>query len=379
MGHEAVGVGCGTTRVAIVGGGIGGLTVARALCQRGAAVSVFERREELPTVGAGIILGPNALAVLEALGLGEALRGAGHPLSGLVLTDARGRTLQRVEHTGLGASFRRGELLSILAQGLSVRFGSALDEVEQVGDRVRIAGVEGSWDWLIGADGIRSATRSSLGRAARSRYSGQTCWRFVAPTGLDERRWAEERWGTDRRVGLVPLREGTYCYLVRSAPRGTTATPTSRSELCAEFGGLHPLVPHLLAELGDGPLLHNDLEDHEAIDFGSGRIILLGDAAHAVTPNLGQGAGMAIEDAWVLAWSMAETDPLAAYSRRRRERVERVWRTSARLGTIAHARGSLIRWCRDLAMRWTPASVVRAQSRWLAQGVVREALPSASP
>lgn len=377
MGERAVNASGETMRVAIVGGGIGGLTVARALRQRGADVSIFERREGLPAVGAGIVLGPNALAVLEALGLGEALRRAGHQIEGLMLTDAKGRTLQRVEHAELGASFRRGELLTILAEGLSMRFGSALEEVEEVREGVRIAGVEGSWDWLVGADGIRSATRSSLGRAARSRYSGQTCWRFVAPLGLDERRWAEERWGPDRRVGLVPLREGTYCYLVRSAPRGTPAIPTSRGELAAEFGGLHPLVPRLLGELGDGTLLHNDLEDHEALDFGSGRILLLGDAAHAVTPNLGQGAGMAIEDAWVLAESMAEADPLAAYSQRRRARVERVWRTSARIGSVAHAHSSLLRWCRDLAMRWTPESVVRAQSRWLAQGVLRTALPSA--
>jgi 2-polyprenyl-6-methoxyphenol hydroxylase-like FAD-dependent oxidoreductase len=333
----------------IVGAGIGGLTLARCLQQAGIAYQIYERRAALANIGAGLLMAPNAVSVLEAVGLGSGLRAHTRAFDGVRLTTPT-RVLQSTTAPLLGID--RGTLIELLADGLDIQFGVDVDPAQLDGD------------WVVGADGIGSAVRGRIAPRIQRRYSGQTCWRFVSPLSLQND--LEERWGGARRVGIVPIPGGTYVFLVQSAPEGTPARPTDRAALARDFGEIHPHVPELLGALGDRPLLHHDLDELDALCFGEGRTLLLGDAAHALTPNMGQGAGMAIEDAWVLARALADgTDVLARYRAARTARVTRVWRTSAQIGRVAHLESSVLRWFRDLAMQWTPSSVVHQQTAWL--------------
>lgn len=180
-----------------------------------------------------------------------------------------------------------------------------------------------------------------------------------------------ERWSVGRRIGVVPLSRGrVYAYLVQDAPMGTP-TPGSGSmrDVRERFLGLHPgLDPHLEAAPDDTPVHHGDLVDLPHIAWGDGRVVLLGDAAHAMTPNMGQGAAMAIEDAAAVVLAIAQHGLDAAAIRAslaatRTARVRAVHDQSWRIGQLAHWRNPVARWFRDRALQLTPASLTRQQMR----------------
>lgn len=379
-------------RILIVGAGIAGLVAARALRRRlpRASVQVVEREADFAPAGAGIVLGANAMAVLDALGLRDGVRQAGQVLAGMRLVDRAGRTLQRLDVQGVArgtptVALHRAALHRVLREGLEVegveveggRAVAALEVLPQ-GARVRLQdGEERACDLLLGADGLRSTVRQALpGPAVGLRYSGQTCWRFVAPDD-SARTEAIEAWGPGRRIGLVPIgpptRPQVYGFLVEPAPPGSPAHPTDRAALWARFQGFCGGVDDRLATLPpDLPLLHHDLFELDRHHWGQGRVVLLGDAAHAMTPNLGQGAGMGIEDAWVLAELLATEglgpDPAARLAQARGARVRFVADSSRRIGQAAHWSSPVARGLRDLLMVSTPAWASRGQQERLLQG-----------
>lgn len=362
--------------VLVVGGGIGGLSLAAALARDGHAVTVVEKAAQLRPVGAGIVLGINATAALRALGLGEALAQAGWPIRRGLIGDAAGRPIA-VSDFGLAAdrhgpmlAFYRPELHAVLREAAAASrlvLGETVAALEEAPDGVAArfsSGDAGRYDLVVGADGLHSQVRGLLlGAAApRPRYSGATCWRFVArlPGGLGE---VSELWGGARRLGLVPLRgERVYAFLVEeTAAHGRDQTEDLPAMLSARFGDFGGEAPRALAALRADPnaaIMRHDLEDLDGQAWGRGRVALLGDASHATTPNLGQGAGMAIEDALALTLALRGGDvpaALDAFRARREARVAAVVQQSWRLGQLAHWQRPLAVALRDTALRLTPA------------------------
>ncbi len=216
-------------------------------------------------------------------------------------------------------------------------------DFEQDGEGVRATfsnGEESQADLLIGADGIHSRVREQLTGKLALRYSGYTAWRGIAPTP-DKAFQSGETWGKGRRFGLVPLSgEKVYWFATDNRPEGETDDPARRqAELLELFAGWHYPVPELIGTTPRGDILRNDIFDLPPLKKWSvGRVTLLGDAAHAMTPNLGQGACQAIEDAVTLAGCLTRfeevSEALARYEALRRPRTARITRQARQVGEI---------------------------------------------
>jgi len=359
-------------RVLIVGGGIGGLATAAGLRRAGVACEVVERTPQWAPVGAGIVLSVNAMAVMRRLEIGDALAGRGRRLGAGAITDHAGRALGRSDFAALEADFgptvaiHRAALHEVLlaaAGDVPVTLGTSIDSATPHADGVDVRltdGREPRYDVVIGADGLRSRVRELAFGEVPIDYAGYTCWRLVvhAPVAQVELR---EMWGTGLRFGVVPIDdERLYAFAVANAARGREDPAEGRlarfRERFAAFGGQ---VPEILAALrGPDELIHNDLEEVRVGRWARGRIVLLGDAAHAMTPNMGQGAAMALEDSAVLVEELATGAPpaeaIARYAARREPRVRWVQDQSRRIGRVGQLGHPLACRLRNAVARLVP-------------------------
>ena len=371
-------------RVIVIGAGIGGMTAAFALRRKGIDVEIFERARELTEAGAGISLWANALKALYQLGLREALdahsfvseEGALRTADGTILTRTSAREM--AARIGLPVMvFHRADLLAALragAGGIPIHLARECREVVQDDGAVTVRfanGGEARGDAVIGADGLRSAVRERLGIPGEVRYSGYTAWRGVVSvrtSGL----LAGETIGYGQRFGLVPIsRDRVYWYATDNTPEGQRDTPErEKARLALMFATWHAPIPELIAGTDAAAILRNDIVDRDPSGrWGAGRVTLLGDAAHPMTPNLGQGGCQAIEDALVLARCLAESrgsDLAGALRRYESERIPRtssIVKASRRVGQLFQIESRPLCALRNLAVRLTPAS---AQYRNLA-------------
>lgn len=370
-------------RCLIAGAGLGGVTAALALRRAGHEVELFERASEPREVGAGIVLWGNAMAVLRALGAADAVAAVGEPMQYGELRSARGRVLSRQRVADwdreLGERslvLHRAELLAALLGVLGpagVRFGHELVELrdEPAGVHARFAnGAEATGDVLIGADGLHSRVRRALGDDSPPRYAGYSCWRAVVevPATLVEPGYLCETWGRGRRFGWLRLARGrVYWFATFDAPPGQReASPAAELARAAElFRGWWGPIPALIAATEPARLLRNDILDRPPrLVAGRGPVTLLGDAAHPTTPNIGQGACLALEDALVLARAL-ERAPLAhslrEYERTRHRRTRAIVRFSWHLGRVGQWSNPLACGLRDAALAATPVAAIRRQ------------------
>jgi 2-polyprenyl-6-methoxyphenol hydroxylase-like FAD-dependent oxidoreductase len=371
----------------VVGGGIGGLSLARELVLAGLGVVVLERAPKLGAVGAGIIMNPNAMAVLEANGLASCVRSRGSPYLARDTFDHRGRHLATRNYRPLyadgrlavGALLHRAHLHECLHEGLpagTVHLDTHIRELTAGPGGVRVETESGevfTGDVLIGADGIRSTVRARFFGANEPVYLGYRSHRFVVPN-VDRLEHFTEFLGRGQRVGLVPIGGGQlYVWTTFNSPRESRAWALESVEalraLFSEF--TDPRVGRAFGELEstDG-VVCTDIEDVRQGAWALGRVALLGDAAHALTPNMGQGAGMAMEDAVVLTEELASAargekaveDALASYVARRRSRVETIAGLSRQIGEEGQLTGSLACWLRNRRIRREGRSPERAQA-----------------
>ena len=368
-------------RVLIVGGGIGGLAVAVGLQKLGLQPTVIERTPRFGAVGAGIVLSVNAMAMLRQLGLAEAAIDAGHVLEMGEVTDVHGRCLSRMNFGGLAGEFgptigiHRAALHDVLLSGcrdLDLRPGITAEHLADRGGAVEVELSDGSeieFDQVIGADGLQSRTRTRVFGETSPVYAGYTCWRFVVPRprGLDR---MQEMWGVGKRFGLVPLSgDRVYCFVCTNAPKGTEDPVEGRVERFrrrfSEFGGHAPAA--IEGVTSPEQLIHNDLADMPKHPWSLGRVLLIGDAAHATTPNMGQGAAMALEDAAILSEMLSSGAPweeiVPAFIARREPRVRFVVDQSRRFGRIAQMENRFLSLLRNGLLRMVPQRMADATAR----------------
>ncbi|MCW6006734.1 FAD-dependent monooxygenase [Micromonospora sp. CPCC 205371] len=365
----------------VVGGGIGGLAAAAGLSRTGWRVTVFEQAPEFAPVGAGIALAPNGVRALDWLGLGGALRECSVSTGAAGLRTVAGRWLLRTTVEQLTAwqgvpafVLHRADVHRMLAEAAGeadLRTGHRVTGVVSLPDgaEVRFAadGQPGAAtaDLVVAADGVHSVTRHSLvPHHPGPAYAGYVTWRGLAPAaavpaGLPG---AFQTLGRGLGFGALPLADGrVYWFAARTAPEGAHIEG-DLTDVANLFAGWHDPIPAMLAATPPEGLLRHDIY-HLATplpSYRAGRVVMLGDAAHAMTPDLGQGACQALEDAVVLTAFAGSADldvVLASYDRARRKRSQDLVRVSARTGRLLMAANPLAARLRDLAAWALPTTV----------------------
>lgn len=368
--------------ITLLGAGIAGLSAAIALQQAGHTVTLFEAAPQIRGVGAGIVLAANAMQVYQRLGIQDKIVARGRQLAFFNVTSQSGRLLTRADSAEIAQRYgvnnftiHRGDLHAVLLAELDparVHAGKRVTHITQAGESVVVHFADGSTHTcsaLVVADGIHSAIRQQLLPASRERYAGYTCWRAVVDVPGLNLQEATETWGPRGRFGIVPLQgDKVYWFACVNAPAQDARMRAWRvADLQRQFAQHHAPIPALLAATRDADLLWNDIIDLAPLDrFAFGRTVLIGDAAHATTPNMGQGACQAIEDAWVLAESLRQQpDPVAAFQafeQRRLPRTRWIVENSWRFGKVAQWENRLACAVRDWAVRMVPK---RANERTL--------------
>ncbi|MCW3095983.1 MAG: binding domain protein [Chthonomonadaceae bacterium] len=366
----------------IIGAGIGGLTAAIALKQIGFQAIVFERAPEILELGAGISLWPNALKALDRLGLAERVKANGAPFGAGMLRTWKGDLVMEslfspeqwvTRYGSAGACVLRAELHRLLVDALdadTIQPGTTCTGYRNAESGV-IAQfekeIDTQGDLLIGADGLRSVVRKQMLGESPVRYSGYTAWRGVAPYALSQT-GASESWGQGARFGLLPLSQGrTYWFATRNAPEGQLYRPEDRKRAVMElFRGWHDPIQAVLDATPDTALLQNDIYDRPPVaSWSRGCVTLLGDAAHPMTPNLGQGGCQAIEDAVILAGLLKNSpdipSALQTYEARRIPRTSRLVDQSWRFGKMAQWENPLACGLRNWLFRFTSAKTMTKQ------------------
>jgi 2-polyprenyl-6-methoxyphenol hydroxylase-like FAD-dependent oxidoreductase len=345
------------TKVLVVGGGIGGLSAVIALRARGADVDLVELNPKWDVYGVGIIQPGNAIRALDALGVAEQAIAAGfamdgdrfHLADGTVVADNEHPRVLGPDYPGLNG-ITRPRLHEILTgavkrSGAKVALGVTVARIEPGPDGVEVELTDGrsaAYELVIGADGIHSAVRAlAFPEAAEPQPSGQVVWRYNLPRPRE----VDKLWmftGTDGKAGLVPLaEEEMYLLLIETPPPGVPVRPAPDQlapllrERLAEFGGIIAEQRELITD--SDRVVYRPIETvWVEPPWHRGRVVLIGDAAHATSPHVGQGAAMAMEDALVLAEELSGRRPLAAalerFGERRYERVRTICEISTQIG-----------------------------------------------
>jgi 2-polyprenyl-6-methoxyphenol hydroxylase-like FAD-dependent oxidoreductase len=372
-----------SARVLVIGAGIGGLSLVLALQRLGFDAVAFEQAPALGEVGAGLGVWTSAVRALRKLGVDESLFARAMPIRRVGGATPDGRVLSSLDVTALTAEYgadsyvmHRAALHRALVDAIEpwrIVCGARCVSVREDGDRV-IARFDGGRDErgaiVVGADGMHSVVRAALWGESPPRYSGDTCFRGVATLRPRDANLLCEIEGVAQRCSVAAIdADRVYWWCAYGWPEGDTIEPAARKRALLDryrdFAG--DILPAIEAT-PDEAILHNDLYDRDPIaTWSRGRITLLGDAAHPTTPNLGQGACMAIEDAFVLARALAhESQPtraFAEYERTRLGRTRDIVLRSRRFGDMFRWRNAAAITMREWMVRATPAFVMRRMMR----------------
>lgn len=373
---------------AIVGGGIGGLTLGIALQRKGFNVTIFESAPTLKPLGAGITLAGNAVKALIQIGIADAVLQAGKILQAITIKDHKGNVLTQTNAEVLSRKFgvinsfsiHRGDLQNILLSQLkpgSLFTGKKLLNFCQKQDGVTLYFEDGTYagaDYVIACDGIHSIVRKRLLPFSETRYSGYTCWRAVIddiPPTLDFTE-TSETWGKGSRFGIVPLTNNKlYWFACINARQNDSILRSYKiPDLLNYFGNFHSPIAEILKKTKNEQLIWGDIIDLKPIkQFAFGNIVLAGDAAHATTPNMGQGACMAIEDAAVLTNCLEEyttvEEAFSQFERKRIARTTKIVNDSWTIGKVAQLENSFLTGIRNKAIQLTPPVISEKQVRFL--------------
>lgn len=365
--------------IAIIGGGIGGLTSALCLARCGYRVHVLEQASAIVEAGAGIQLSPNATKVLLQLGLGDALAAVCvQPEATHIRNWRSGRQISQTPlgeaaQTRYGAPYyhaHRGDLIKLLADAatsepnIDIHLGLRIEDFVQNVDHVALTarGQTERFDIMVGADGIHSVVRAKLWGEQQPDFTGNMAWRMLVPIdGLPKEMVVPKTtvwWGPGKHFVHYLVSGGRYMNCVCVVETNTWHAESwteagSVGELRADFGGWHEDIQTLLTQADESTLFKWGLFDRPPMDrWSQGRVTLLGDACHPTLPFMAQGAAMAIEDAVILANCLTgQTDvarALQRYAELRRSRTARIQRGSRRNARVFHMSG-IQAWFRNRA------------------------------
>lgn len=369
-------------KITIIGGGIGGLTLAIVLKQNGIDVEIYEQAEAFKKAGSGINLAMNAMQVFKRLGIYEDVMAEAYHTTKM---NARTKSLELL----IQADFKKYEdefqvkqvaidrtalhrVLLKHAEEVDIHMNKTIRTIVENNNGIELYFEDGSKSEasiVIGADGIHSKVRSSLFQESRLRDAKQVCWRGIADMEIPESFSGElnELWGVGKRFGFVPISDSRiYWFAVLIKQNGI-----SRNEdLNAEFEHFAPVVKTVISKTNSEEILFNEIWDLKPIQkWYKGNVCLMGDAAHATTPNLGQGACQAIESAMVLGMALKEEQSVTAafekYQLIRKEKANYVTNTSWRFGKMAQCDKSIMCNIRNMLIKATPQSMSEKQSRRL--------------
>ena len=357
------------TQFVILGGGIAGLTTAIALKKIGIQALVIEAASDFNPAGAGIVLAVNALTAYQQLGIYDELCKAGNPIRQMSIYDQNRKVISRTNTEVFGKNqfnlpIHRSALHSVLLSQIkasSVIRGKRSRIILNSSNGYTIVFKDGSTinaNYIIVAEGIHSVTRQQFLPNSTERYSGYTCWRGVATIpGLNIQE-ASETWGKNGRFGIVPLGdEGIYWFAVKNAKQNDPEMKLCKStELSEMFRGYHDPIRTIIRSTPDDQILWNDIFDLKPVkQYVFGNVVMIGDAAHATTPNLGQGACQAIEDAVILANCLKENvqvrDAFSSFESKRIKRTHYVVNQSWKMGKMAQMEDEILIAIRNFVVR----------------------------
>jgi 2-polyprenyl-6-methoxyphenol hydroxylase-like FAD-dependent oxidoreductase len=377
-----------TKKFAIAGAGIGGLTLAIALQRKGFDVAVYEHAAVMKPVGAGLGLSGNAVKALMEIGIAEEVLRAGKIIKKVFIKDKRGNILVETDSEKISArmgvinnfTIHRADLHEILMAQLrpgTVIFNKGCIDFQQERTGVNIIFKDGTnvrADYLIGCDGIHSVIRKKLLPDSQPRYAGYTCWRAVTeniPASVNMEETCES-WGSGSRFGIVPLSNNRLYWFACVNARAND--PVMRSfeipSLMVYFRDFHAPVKDILERTASEQLISGDIIDLRPLkNFAFGNIVLVGDAAHATTPNMGQGACMAIEDAATLANCLehygSPEEAFQQFEIKRIGRTTKIVKQSWTIGKMAQWENPLLAKLRNTLVRLTPTGVTEKQLKFI--------------
>lgn len=371
----------------ILGGGIAGLTTAIALRKIGIEAVIAESASEIKPVGAGLALAANAIMALRQIGIADVVMKEGREIKAFTIYDQYGIPINRTDTDPVNSRYgisnftiHRADLHRVLLAQLdrsslftgkrSIDFSIQKNEILVRFEDGEIVQTEN----LIVAEGIHSAIRKKLLPKTKVRYAGYTCWRGVMDNSDMEIHETSETWGEKGRFGVTPLAKNqVYWYAcINESQANSVLKNFTKQDLELRFRDYHFPIPQVLEGTLPSQIIWNDILDLEPLDrFAFGRVVLIGDAAHATTPNLGQGACMAIEDAAILASCLSKhadsAEAFLAFESRRLSRTRKIVEDSFRLGKIAQLENPLLIKIRNAAFRMIPKKFSQKQIESLYQ------------
>ncbi|REI07157.1 hypothetical protein DOS71_11400 [Staphylococcus felis] len=368
-------------KIGIVGAGIGGLTAAIMLAEQGHRIEIFDKADALREVGAGIGIGENVLKKLGQHDLAKGIKNAGQILEKMRVFDEYGESLTEIKlsQKSTNVALLRQALLDILVSYIPAGIIHLQHEVikaEVQNDHVLLHfhhQDSKSFDLVVGADGIHSKVRQVINPKSKVKYQGYTCFRGVVEGIDDLSQIADEYWGKKGRFGIVSLLNGqAYWFATMNAKeKDAQFSGFNKPYLQAYFNHYPEPVRKILDLQSETGILHHDIYDLKPLNtfVYQNRIVLIGDAAHATTPNMGQGAGQAMEDAIVLANVLQKyesvTEALKRYDRLRVKHTAKVIKRSRKIGKIAQKEHRLSIQLRNRVLKRLPKWLVALQTSFL--------------
>ena len=359
-------------RILVVGGGIAGLTLTGLLQQRGFKPTLVEQIAEYGTIGYVIVLWPSGSRILKGLGVYRSLLDVGLQFTTYNVSDERGQMLHSysvqnvTEKYGPMLSTYRPDLINVIKEAVdldSIRMSTTVDKIDQTNDEVYVTfsdGTEETYDLVVGCDGVRSKTRDLVFGDVPLSYSGMTGWSFWVKPNIAKTLQIAEYWGTGKFFGIWPTKGRLSVFTsIRDNAQKPDPVESRIDRIRENFKNFGGLVPEILESLNDpNEIFHGHYNDLRMKKWHKGRVVLVGDAAHAILPTAGGGVSMAMESAAVLVDELCRADSkyieqaFESYITRRRSRVDKIQNQSRMMSKFAFADSRLVSSMRDFLMRF---------------------------
>lgn len=368
-------------KIGIIGAGIGGLTLATMLKDQDHQIEVFEKNPVIQEVGAGIGIGHNVLDKLGDHDLAKGIKNAGQIIEGMHFLDDEGRQLNQMTMSSkqTNVTLLRQTLVELIASYLPedmIHFQHEIKQVEVKDEQAFIHFEKQSsrhFDFVVGADGVHSKVRQSVNPKTKVLYQGYTCFRGVVDDMEELPRIGMEYWGRKGRFGIVSLLNGKAYWFasINAKENDLHFKQFNKPYLQAYFNHYPDPVRRVLDRQPETEILHHDLYDMKPLKtfVYQQRVVLLGDAAHTTTPNMGQGAGQAMEDAIVLANVLNKyerlEDALKRYNQLRVKHTAKVIKRSRKIGKIAQKDGRMSTKLRNASFKRLPSKMLSGQTKFL--------------